>query len=166
MAATGKIALFAAVAIIAASPAFAGWQFTTWGMTPAQVMTASQGAAALVDPTDRSSLNGDRVLLEMLYVTGDFDFAASFAFDSAGHLDRVHLVLRSGSAIDLRAALIAKYGKPKDQDPDVEAFGGRAIWIAPDEQIVLSQMGSNAPGVTPNVSMDYIRLGTASGSGL
>jgi hypothetical protein len=152
---------------MAAPPAFADWQFTKWGMTPDQVAAASHGAAASVDPlTISNAVNGDRTLLQMPYNAGTFDFVASFAFDNSDHLDRVHLVLQSGAAIDLRTALLAKYGKPAHQDSDLEAFGGRIIWITPGEEIDLWQMSSNSPGVTPNVSLDYIRRGDTSGNGL
>jgi hypothetical protein len=149
-----------------ASPSYANWQFTTWGMTPSQIVTASHGAAVSVDPSTQSSIDGDRILLQMPYNTGAFDFTANFAFDNSSQLDRVHLVLQSGSATDLRAALVKKYGKPQHEDPDYEAFGGRIIWTTQDEQIVLWQMGSNTPGVTPNVSLDYSRRGDTSGNGL
>ncbi len=48
----------------------------------------------------------------------------------------------------------------------MKRFGGRIIWTTQDEQIVRWQMGSNTPGVTPNVSLDYSRRGDTSGNGL
>ena len=78
----------------------------------------------------------------------------------------MHLVLQSGDVIGLRAALLKKYGDPQHKDPDFEAFGGRIIWVTQDEEIVFWQMGSNSPGVTPNVTLDYTRRAQGSGEGL
>ncbi len=93
-------------------------------MTPSQIVTASHGAAVSVDPSTQSSIDGDRILLQMPYNTGAFDFTANFAFDNSSQaLDRVHLVLQSGSATDLRASAGEENsGKPQHEDPDYEAF--------------------------------------------
>jgi hypothetical protein len=161
-----KLCICVVVLIAIASPAAANWQYTTWGMTPDQVTAAAHGNVLSVDPTTRNSMDGDQILLETPYSAGDFHFTADFGFDSTSRLDRVHLVLQSGDAVGLRAALQKKYGDPKHQDADFEAFGGRIIWITPDEQIVLWQMGSNSPGVTPNVTLEYTRIEKSSGEGL
>lgn len=155
------VALFASV-----SPAAANWQFTTWGMTPDQVTTAAHGDTTPANPSTQDSIDGDKILMEAPYSAGAFNFTAGFAFDSTDHLDRVHLVLQSGDAVALRAALVKKYGDPKHTDSDFEAFGGRIIWVTPTDEIVLRQMGSNSPGVTPNVTLDYKRLALSSGEGL
>ncbi len=161
-----KVFAGAAALIVLVSPAVANWQFTTWGMTPDQVTGAAHGGTHLVDPSTRDSIDGDRILLEAPYSAGAFNFAAGFAFDSANHLDRVHLVLQSGDAVALRAALLKKYGDPQHADPDFEAFGGRIVWVTSADEIVLRQIGSNSPGVTPSVTLDYKRHEQSSGEGL
>jgi hypothetical protein len=161
-----KVCLCLTALVVTASPAAANWQYTTWGMTPDQVSSAAHGNVLHVDPSARNSTDGDQILLETPYAAGTFNFKAGFAFDSRTHLDRVHLVLLSGDAVELHAALLKKYGDPQNKDSDFESFGGRITWITTDETIVLSQSGSNSPGVTPSVTLDYTRLSTASSDGL
>lgn len=161
-----RFGLCALVLIAAASPASANWQYTTWGMTREQVARAAPGGTIDVDPSTRSSVDGDKILLEAPYTAGTFNFTAGFGFDSTDHLDRVHLVLQSGDAASLHVALVKRYGDPKHEDSDFDAFGGRITWITADQTIVLSQSDSAAPGVTPGVTLDYARLNNASGEGL
>lgn len=161
-----RFALSVMTLLAIASPASAHWQFTAWGMSREQVAGAAHGNATGVDPSTRGSVDGDKILLEAPYTAGTFNFTAGFGFDSMDHLDRVHLVLQSGDAVALRAGLVKKYGDPKHEDSDFDAFGGSIIWVTTDETIILSQSDSNAPGVTPTVTLDYIRLNNASDEGL
>jgi hypothetical protein len=161
-----RFGLWAAVLIASVSPASAAWQYTTWGMTPDQVIRAAHAGMNEVDPSTRSSVDGDKILLETPYAAGTFNFTAGFAFDSTNHLDRVRLVLQSGDAAELHVALAKRYGEPKHEDSDFDAFGGRITWITAAETIVLSQRDGNSQGVTPSVTIDYARLNNASGEGL
>lgn len=115
---------FACAAI--ASPAGAHWQFTKWGMTPAQVIEASNGTASVGDGA-KSGRGDDTVEAIGTYVAGETSFTAKFWFGHQG-LSMVALQLRDdGKCLDVQRDLLAKYGEP------VERTGGsglqRRMWV-------------------------------------
>jgi hypothetical protein len=99
----------------------AGWQYAEWGMTPDQVIAASNGAASRQEA--KPSKTGWSVfLLHSDYSTGPFKFEASFGFNMrSGTLREVELRLENGitEASRLQDHLIKKYGDPLS----VELFG-------------------------------------------
>jgi hypothetical protein len=86
-----------ALACCGASAAKADWQYTKWGMTPQQVVSASKNLAR--EGSDlRPDSDGNVSKLVAPYQSGKFPFEAQFGFDAADRLSSVTLVLNDKSA--------------------------------------------------------------------
>jgi hypothetical protein len=94
-----------------ATPAMADWQYTRWGMTPAQVAVASHGAATTGNGEPGERVQGQEVGATGTYASGDFKFRSVFYFDR-GKLVDIRLKLIGGNQNDLRNSLDGLYGKP------------------------------------------------------
>src|SRR3954470_17498702 len=82
----------------AGSPAAkAGWEYTKWGMTPQEVVSASKNLAT---PGTDLAPDGDGNVSKLVapYVSGKFSFRADFGFNAADRLASVTLVLDDKSA--------------------------------------------------------------------
>lgn len=111
--------LIVVAAVLLPAQALADWQYTRWGMTPAQVQQASRGAAKQ-NPNvvaDTGTHRSERALLSARYRAGRFAFRALFFFDNASQkLVKVRLLLTGGGhCTDLRADLMNVYGAPLSQ---------------------------------------------------
>lgn len=96
------------LALVAASPALADWQNTTWSMTPDQVMTSTGAIPATGAPLNK----GEVLRAEGEYEAASFKFLSRFYFAS-GHLRVVSLELTETTRCDeLLGALTAIYGEP------------------------------------------------------
>jgi hypothetical protein len=83
-------------ACCSASAAKADWEYTKWGMTPQQVVSASKNLAKEgSDPHPDS--DGNVTKLVAPYQDGKFSFEAQFGFDTADRLSSVTLVLNDKS---------------------------------------------------------------------
>jgi hypothetical protein len=98
-------------------PAGANWQYTKWGMTPAQVVAASHGAATETTPAqqagERISATGEVALLTAPWQAGRFRFTALFFFSTGRRLTHVTLNLETADPSDgdrLLGSLRQKYG--------------------------------------------------------
>ena len=112
--------VFALACATIASPAGAHWQFTKWGMTPAQVIEASNGTASVGDGA-KAGRGDDTVAAIGTYVAGEATFTTKFWFGHQG-LSMVALQLRDdGKCLDVQRDLLAKYGEP------VEKTGGSGL---------------------------------------
>jgi hypothetical protein len=96
------------------STARADWQYTKWGMTPAEVAKASKGQA-MANPKEASeSTEVEFAKLTAPYTAGEFMFEAKFMFNrgtdklSGVRLDLIHYA----SCNSLRSELLAKYDTP------------------------------------------------------
>ncbi len=86
-----------ALACCGAGAAKADWEYTKWGMTPQQVVSASDGRAK--EGSDlRPDSDGNVSKLVAPHKTGAFLFQADFGFDAADRLSSVTLVLNDASA--------------------------------------------------------------------
>jgi hypothetical protein len=73
------------------------WEYTKWGMTPQQVVSASKNLAA--EGSDlRPDSDGNVTKLVAPYQSGKFSFEAQFGFDATDRLASVTLVLNDKSA--------------------------------------------------------------------
>lgn len=112
--ASARLAL--ALFLCAAGTAHADWQYTMWGMTHDQVVSASSGAAVPVD--GKRGMNVDKPDIEAKlsapYQAGPFIFDAVFFFTkNGGTLDRVQLWPKNkAQCSQLQTELGTKYGKP------------------------------------------------------
>lgn len=99
------------------TPALADWQYTRWGMTPAQVQKAAKGAAKVTSELPEELVAGMSYRLVAPYTAGEFQFIAYFAFDAHDHLRLVLLDLVSGEPASLLMSLNRKYGEAKMPRP-------------------------------------------------
>jgi hypothetical protein len=117
------------LACCGASAAKADWKYTKWGMTPQQVISASNNQAR--EGSDlRPDSDGNVSKLVAPYQSGKFPFEAQFGFDAGDRLSSVTLVLNDKSASmdmdmgadmkmdqggchDLQVSVDAEYGSPQ-----------------------------------------------------
>lgn len=111
-------ALGIAIALgLVATPALADWQYTNWGMSRAQVIAASRGAASLVEGRP-----GERVFDADLGAAGSysaqgFEFSTQFFFDAAGRLKAVKLnALEPERCEELLDRMLGLYGNAGGRD--------------------------------------------------
>src|ERR1700728_662879 len=127
-----KVRFFAIVLALAccgASTANADWEYTKWGMTPQQVVSASKNLTREGSDLHPDS-DGNVSKLIAPYQSGKLHFEAQFGFDAADKLASVTLVLSDKSASmdmdmgsdmnmdrgpcgDLQASVHAAYGPPQ-----------------------------------------------------
>ena len=92
-----------ALACCGAGAAKADWEYTRWGMTPQEVVSASKNLAKEGSDLHPDS-DGNVTKLVAPYQSGKFAFEAQFGFDAADKLSSVTLVLNDKSAdMDMEA---------------------------------------------------------------
>src|ERR1700689_5086128 len=115
-----------------ASAAKADWEYTKWGMTPQQVVSASRNLTRKSSDLHPDS-EGNVTKLVAPYRSGKFSFEAQFGFDAADRLSSVTLVLNDkfagmdmnmgpdmnmnmdqGGCHNLLASVKTTYGPPQD----------------------------------------------------
>jgi len=79
------------------SAAKADWEYTKWGMTPGQVVSAAKNRTKKSSDLHPDS-DGNVTKLVAPYQNGKFSFEAQFGFDAADRLSSVTLVLNDKSA--------------------------------------------------------------------
>ena len=96
------------------SSAYGDWGYTSWGMSPEQVLTASSGKAYKNDNIKGESTDDAYALLKAPYSAGRFSFEAYFLFDKTSNkLTTVNLeLLNPKLGHSLHGALMSKYGAP------------------------------------------------------
>lgn len=118
-----------ALGMALAPRAEANWEYTTWGMTPAQVVAASHGAVHLISPERRLGPTGPDIetRAEGLFTDGKLRLAVSFGF--AGHGGGLvlvsYLVQDAAQNMLLRDRLVRRYGPPA---PSGDAEMGSGVW--------------------------------------
>jgi len=114
-----------------ASAAKADWEYTKWGMTPGQVVSAAKNLTRKSSDL-RPDSDGNVTKLVAPYRSGKFSFEAQFGFDAADRLSSVTLVLNDklagmdmtmgadmsmnmdhGGCHDLLASVKNTYGPPQ-----------------------------------------------------
>ena len=80
-----------------ASAVKADWEYTKWGMTPGQVVSAAKNLTRKSSDLHPDS-DGNVTKLVAPYRSGKFSFEAQFGFDAADRLSSVTLVLNDKSA--------------------------------------------------------------------
>jgi hypothetical protein len=130
-----RLGIVLALVGCSASAAKADWQYTKWGMTPQEVVSASKNLAKEGSDSHPDS-DGNVTKLIAPYQLGTFSFEAQFGFDAADKLSSVTLVLddkstdmemdsmddksmetrdasvHRGTCRDLEVRLKANYGPP------------------------------------------------------
>ncbi len=106
-----------------ASPSWADWQFTRWGMTPEQVEAASGGRAPMVPPQVSEA---GTVFNIGPYSSGDHSFTAKYSYKSR-RLSAITLEMNS-SCGSLKDDLKTRYGNPLADD-SLRSMGETSRWI-------------------------------------
>ena len=121
------------IVLLMGKPVLADWEFTKWGMTPAQVIAGSSGVVKAMPNEDVKRDDSDYWEISL---RGDIKVAgrtrpASFMFDTrtGGLRCVIYNALGSDAAV-LKQELVSKYGPGKE-----DIFGNMQSidWIAPDE---------------------------------
>lgn len=125
--------LIAASVMVAATPAQADWEFTRWGMTPAQVIAGSSGMVTAIPKGEikRNDSNHWEISLRGDVKANGRTRPASFMFDTrTGGLQCVIYNALGSDAGILKQELVGKYGPGKE-----DTFGDMQSidWVAPDE---------------------------------
>ncbi len=108
--------VLAAVLVALPVAAHADWQWTSWGMSPADVVSASGGTAEMRSVPEKST-EACSVLVVAPYATERFAFSAAFCF-AGDQLSHVSLDLEDSTrlrAADLIGALSSEYGEPESE---------------------------------------------------
>ena len=137
--------LFIAAVVSAATPALADWEFTRWGMTPAQVMA---GSAGMVKAVPKEEIKRDDADHWEISLRGDIKIngktrPASFMFDTkSGGLRCVIYNGLGSDAGSLKQELMNKYGSGKEETfGDMQSFD----WVAPDDiSLMYNEKGRSA----------------------
>lgn len=108
------------VAIGLPSQSNADWQYTKWGMSPAQVVLASNGTASQGKGSNGERITGYETAAVGTYVSGQYHFRSTFHFKQ-NRLALINLNLvgaNLGRCADLRNDLEGVYGKPYENSDD------------------------------------------------
>jgi hypothetical protein len=96
-----------------ATPAAADWQYTRWGMSPEQVVAASNGMVQLGPPPQGKTYDNLTGRALGKHERDGATFLAFFHFDAANGLAKVALERSGGTACAaLQGALVAQLGPP------------------------------------------------------
>jgi len=106
----------ASLAVLISTPAFAGWQWSNWGMTPQQVTAA---APDRIGPYHDAKLDTPSLISELVttHHAEGFDFSVAMLFDrSTSGLAQVRLLLNDPDGMQcsaLSGSLRNVYGPPE-----------------------------------------------------
>lgn len=136
-------AILAAIPIFAAvvSSARADWEYTKWGMTPEQVVSASKGAVTVLPAADRYKNEEDHweIAAQGSHKDGSLNLSVGFTFDTkAGGLKCVMYNAEGQAAALLKGTMIRRYGPPQKES---SLFGSQTLeWTTPDHiEFVMGQ---------------------------
>lgn len=149
----GSKALLALMVMAYAQPAAADWQWTRWGMTRGEALSASQGKAAFATAQEKQRRMYRRgftpIQVPELVIdaqAGGSEFQAYLLFDTtSAKLTCVDLIPKPGVAVSqtLRQGLVQTYGTPvqevRKELPGVEWT--TTTWVAEHDTIELQQGG-------------------------
>lgn len=119
-------ALLAAALLSFAGTARADWQFTKWGMSVDQLVSASGGKAVRIPPDQIAAKSPPKGPLRCLaevappYRIGSTDFdSGSFLFDANGRLAAINFSVRADKFDELQSQLTAALGRPSASESRV-----------------------------------------------
>lgn len=133
---------FAAMTFLT-SPANAGWQYTSWGMTPEQVAAASKTKVQISNGESNDSLGlvDDKVGAVGTYTSGLYQFRAVFYFTNQ-KLSSISLRLQNDKELcrNLWQDMKSAYAEPFEQSRD--ALMRTAIWqdVAKNNRVTMREI--------------------------
>ena len=131
---SSALATFFAALLAGAPGARADWGFTHWGMTPEQVVGASEGTAHLIAPADRTRDVADHweVSVDGVVRDGSLTLNGGYMFDTrSGGLKCVMYNATGDDVGKLRDSLLSRHGQPRK---DSEFGPLRTLtWQIPDK---------------------------------
>lgn len=149
-------ALAATLLLMNLEPARADWEWTQWGMTPVQALSASHGKAMSATPAEKKRRTYRKGFVPIRvpelvadHHVGDTQLVAYLLFDiDTAKLVCVDLLPKPGQALPatLRATLARAYGQP-EQEQRQELPGltwTTTTWVHGDDRIELQQGGLGA----------------------
>jgi hypothetical protein len=139
--------LAAAILCLAISGrAEAHWQYTRWGMTPAQVVAASHGAVHLIPPEHRLGPTRPDVetCAEGIFTDGKLRLNVSFSFagPQGGLVLVSYLVQDASQNTLLRDRLVHAYGMPA---PGGDAEMGSGVWRHAGQDVIDLSISDESP---------------------
>ena len=141
---------FLVIDLGASGHARADWAYTHWGMTPDQVVAASNGAVKLLPATQRTRNDDDHweIAAQGSYVDASLRLAVGFMFDTrTGGLTCALYNVTGDKDVDaLASRLQQRYGNPAEDS----SFGPvRTLqWSTPDEIEYAANRSPPAAAVT------------------
>ena len=132
--------------LTSANPAAANWQYTRWGMSPAELVAASHGAVHLVPPQRRLGPTGPDIetRAEGTYTDGPLRLDVSFGFGGhgGGLVLVTYLVEDAAQNYLLRQSLVRAHGQPT---PTGDADEGSGIWNHPGQDSIDLSISDEGP---------------------
>lgn len=113
-----KLAIVALMSFVIIAPAQAGWQDTTWGQSPKEVMVASAGKITAPTEVDRISgaklQRGELLAATEIKVAGNTGYVRLF-FEQK-KLSLVRIIFAMVKPDTIMGAMVKKYGAPLETD--------------------------------------------------
>lgn len=158
-----NVSIAALALFTTATPAVAGWQWTDWGMTRAQVEKAASAHSVVLSEAKNS--RPDQVELNTPYATLGLQFLARLIFNEYGTLIEVVLVQNDVAQCPVLENLVkSSYGVPYDS----YAGMGTDTWSWRDEKskndVMFRLIGM--PGSRRWCDIQYSKLASAHDLGL
>jgi hypothetical protein len=124
----------------------ASWEYTRWGMTPAQVVAASHGTVHLIPPEHRLGPTRPDVetSAEGVFAAGKLHVNVTFSFSShGGGLVLVSYLVQDASQNKLlRDRLVRAYGAPA---PSGDADMGSGVWRHAGQDVIDLSISDESP---------------------
>ncbi len=131
-----RIGLCVAVAWFAITPAAAHWEYAFWGMSEAQLVAASSGAARPLPEAQHRPVPDARMTyrVEGRYIERDLTLRLAFAFDNVtgGLVCLSYTTETPEQAQALRDWLIQRFGRPVRAMRDPATGEQNFTWREPD----------------------------------
>jgi hypothetical protein len=120
------------------APARADWAYTKWGMSPAQVVTASKGEASLKAKREKLEEMNMEVAADGTHSDGGLKLRTAFEFDAGSGGLRCVLYAPQSSAQDelLMQTLTKQYGAPSKSGP--AGLFENYTWKTATDEIILT----------------------------
>jgi hypothetical protein len=141
-----KCVLLTAALIGLSTQAHADWEYAHWGMTPEQVIAASNGAAKMLPREQQRSNDAIKMTtkVQAVYSDGPLKFEVMFSFDPENHLAGVGYETRDPNQSEtLKNWVTKRYGPPTNTDAELQRTQ-MFNWTKPDTILLIITDGEGA----------------------